>query len=64
MFFARVIVGNYKELPSNSQIKMPPLLEGSEKVRYDSVKGNTNGSDVFMIYANKKAYPEYLITYK
>lgn len=35
---------------------MPP--EG-----FDSVKGNTNGSDIYVIYANKKTYPEYLITY-
>lgn len=56
MFYARVMVGNYKELPSNKDIKMPP--EG-----YDSIKGFTNGSDVYMVYANKKTYPEYLITY-
>ena len=42
---------------------MPPLVEGSSTVKYDSVKGFTNGSDVYMIYTNKKAYPEYLITY-
>ncbi len=43
---------------------MPDLLPGSLTDRYDSVKGFTGNSDVFMIYANKKAYPEYLITYK
>jgi hypothetical protein len=24
---------------------------------FDSVKGNTNGSDIYIVYANKKAYP-------
>jgi hypothetical protein len=43
---------------------MPPLIDGEKIDRYDSVKGFTGGSDVFMIYSNKKAYPEYLITYK
>ena len=43
---------------------MPPLVEGSTTIKYDSVKGQTGGSDVYMVYTNKKAYPEYLITYK
>ena len=29
----------------------------------DSVKGNTNGSDVYIVYHNKQTYPEYLVTY-
>jgi hypothetical protein len=45
---------------------MPPLVnELTDKhLRYDSVKGITGGSDVYMVYNNKKAYPEYLISYK
>ncbi len=27
-------------------------------VRYDSVKGNTGGSDVYMIYSNRQGYPK------
>ena len=30
----------------------------------DSVKGFTNGSNVYVVYANKKAYPQYYIRYK
>jgi len=30
---------------------------------YDSVKGFTNHSVVYMIYQNCKAYPRYLVTY-
>ena len=63
MFFARVIVGKYKHLPSDSTIKIPPPLENDPSKKYDSVQGNTCSTDVFMVYANKKAYPEYLITY-
>jgi hypothetical protein len=43
---------------------MPPLLPGSNIDRFDSVLGNTGGSDVIMVYSNKKAYPFYLITYR
>lgn len=32
--------------------------------RYDSVKGHTNGSDVFVVYANGVAYPEYIVYYR
>ena len=32
-------------------------------VRYDSVNGETKGSQVFMTYTNNQAYPAYIITY-
>ena len=62
MFVANVIMGKEKIMPSTPSLRMPPLIEGSN-LRYDCVQGNTNGSDVVMIYANKKAYPQFLITY-
>lgn len=43
---------------------MPPLIEGEAVKRYDSVNGTTGGSQIYMIYSNRKAYPEYLITYE
>jgi hypothetical protein len=58
------MVGKYADLPSTPNLRHPPPLPGSDTKRYHSVKGYTGGSDVFMIYTNKKAYPEYLITYK
>ena len=64
MFNAIVIEGKSAKLQSNNQLYMPPLLPGSNVDRFDSVLGNTNGSDVIMVYSNKKAYPFYLITYK
>ncbi len=63
MFNAIVIEGKSSKLQSNNQLTMPPLLPGSNVDRFDSVLGNTNGSDVIMVYSNKKAYPFYLITY-
>ena len=64
MFYARVMVGKYILKNNDASITMPDLLPGNLVERYDTIKGHTNGSDVFMIYANKKAYPEYLITYR
>ena len=63
MFQATVIVGNTTVLKSDKSLTMPPLIPGTNQ-RYDSVQGHTGGSDVIMIYSNKKAYPQYLITYK
>ena len=31
--------------------------------RYDSVQGHTRNSDIYVVYQNSQAYPEYLITY-
>ena len=62
MFQAKVILGDFVEYQSDSSLKMPPLKEG--KLHYDSVKGEQGGDQIFVVYANKKAYPEYLITYQ
>ena len=62
MFCANVIIGKEKILPSTKSLKMPPLIDGTN-IMHDCVQGNTGGSDVVMIYDNKKAYPQYLITY-
>lgn len=63
MFMAEVLVGTYETRQADTSIKMPSLIPGRSNDRYDSIKGNTGGSDVFMIYANRKAYPSYLVTY-
>lgn len=43
--------------------KKPPYKKGT-KVEYDSIKGHTRGSDVYMVYANQKCYPRYLVTFQ
>jgi hypothetical protein len=65
MFMARVTLGKEIQLQKDNNLREPPVKEmiDGKPIRYDSVKGNTGGSDVYMIYTNKKAYPEYLITY-
>jgi hypothetical protein len=44
--------------PSRTKKKTDMAVE-----RYDSVTGITNGSRVYIVYENNKAYPLYLITY-
>ena len=63
MFCARVLVGKTILLGRDENLKKPPFIPDST-TPYDSVKGHTKGSDVIMVYSNKKAYPQYLITYK
>jgi hypothetical protein len=53
MFFALVNLGKVADLPNNVNIFEPPK-------GYDSISGTTQGyisSKVFIVYANKKAYP-------
>ena len=58
MFLAKVLTGDSIQLKSNSTLRMPPVKDSSKGVvRYDTVTGHTNGSQVFIAYSNDKAYP-------
>jgi hypothetical protein len=61
-FLAEVLLGEVVPLQQQSLIK-PPNKPGTT-IEYDSVRGHTGGSDVYMVYANQKCYPKYLITYR
>jgi len=72
MFLMKVLTGESYNCPPNSSLRMPPnkplsTTQGSDvqftQMNYDTVTGNTGGSQVFMTYDNDKAYPAYLITY-
>jgi len=65
MFLAKVLTGCSIQLKSDSSLRMPPVKDSSKGVvRYDTVTGHTNGSQVFIAYSNDKAYPFYLISYR
>ena len=67
MFLAKVLTGHSAKCTSNSSLRMPPVRQHSAKggdMRYDTVTGETGGSQVFITYSNDKAYPFYLISYK
>ena len=67
IFYVRVAVGDDITLPKNGSYKIPPekpAASGRFAVeRFDSIKGNTNGSDIYIVYENSRAYPDYLITF-
>ena len=68
LILAKVLTGETYRSPPNQELKKPPVKNHSAEMfvneLYDSVSGNTNDSDIFVIYDHDKAYPEYLITYK
>jgi hypothetical protein len=47
---------------NNPNLKEPPIIAGKDE-RYDSVKGHTNGSDIYIVYDNVKTYPNLLVSY-
>ena len=70
MFLVKVLTGDSHGCPSNNTLRMPPAKTSPQSggvqmagAKYDTVTGNTGGSQVFMTYDNDKAYPAYLITY-
>lgn len=63
MLLADVLVGDFCFVDKkNPDLRMPPAKSGTN-VKYDSVKANTDGSDIYVTYNNLQAYPQYLITY-
>jgi len=62
MFYSEVLIGDTVQLPQQNLIK-PPNKPGTS-IEYDSVQGHTGNSDVYMVYANQKAYPRYLVTFQ
>ena len=71
MFLVNVLTGDSHQCSSNSSLRMPPTKTAAPaqgevqlvQMKFDTVTGQTGGSQVFMTYDNDKAYPAYLITY-
>jgi len=64
MLLVKLLVGDDVKLSSDNKIKHPPQKKDGSGLRYDTVTGHTSGSDVHVVYENKRAYPEYRVTYK
>ena len=70
MFICKVLTGeSYKAEHSDSSLRQPPPkpfpTHGSfEEERYDSVKGYTRQSYVYVVYDHEKVYPAFLVTYR
>jgi hypothetical protein len=63
MILAAVILGNCKATQPDPSMRQPPVIEGRNARRYDSVQGNLGNSSCFVIYNEGRVYPQYLITY-
>jgi WWE domain len=72
MIYAKLLVGNAitKNRESQQQIddcrnlKFPPYIPGTNpKLRYNTVTGTAAGLQVWVVYENGRAYPDYLVRY-
>ena len=71
LLLAKVLTGESFESPPDSSLRMPPEKPKRSQsssvelklLRYDSVTGTTYNCRVYMMYANDKAYPAYLVCY-
>ena len=77
MILAKVVIGDAYQCQFDKSLRRPPEKNVTQKkgimsfvqntpsmpVLYDSIKGILGESPIYMVYSNRKAYPEYLITY-
>ena len=61
MFQARVLIGEYTQ--GNSGMRYAPIKPNSSRP-YDSVANANANANVFVIFHDAQAYPEYLITFQ
>ena len=63
LLLVSLLVGDALEMPPDGSLKDPPDKTDGSDMRHDTVQGHTNGSDVFIVYQNGRAYPEYRVQY-
>ncbi|XP_060681592.1 protein mono-ADP-ribosyltransferase PARP14-like [Hemiscyllium ocellatum] len=63
IYRARVLTGDYCK--GSKDMKEPPLKDpqGNSRERYNSVTDNMESPEVFVVFQDNQAYPEYLITF-
>mmetsp|Transcript_28279 Transcript_28279/g.41030 ORF Transcript_28279/g.41030 Transcript_28279/m.41030 type:complete len:836 (+) Transcript_28279:124-2631(+) len=71
MFLAKLLVGNMifidrDESPEKAsecrKLTVPPT-DASTGLKYNTVRGETSGSQVWIVYENGRAYPDYVVRY-
>jgi len=62
IILARLVIGDAVKLCADSSLTQCPDKPDGKR-RYDTVTGTTQGSKVFIVYENGRAYPEYLVRY-
>ena len=74
IFWVKVLTGDSHRCEPNRSLRKPPVKPTGDsnesgsffqlsRPEYDTVTGETGGSQVFMTYDNDKAYPAYLIKF-
>lgn len=64
MFYCRVLAGDSQKCPKLSgEYRDTDFKDTVNKIRYESMTEFLNGSNVFVVYKNRRAYPSYLIKY-
>lgn len=64
IMLVKVITANVYDAPNALRdIRTAPWVDENTEM-YDSVKGKSNGEDIYMVYENSRACPAYLITYQ
>ena len=62
MFLTKLLCGSEVDLNPDGQLTCPPV-NPKIGLRYNSVTGRTGGSQVWIVYENGRAYPDYLVRY-
>ncbi|XP_070570277.1 protein mono-ADP-ribosyltransferase PARP14-like [Ptychodera flava] len=63
MYVAKVLTGEYAK--GHSKMVLPPSKDPNDPIkRYDSVVNDLDNPEMFVVFHDAKAYPEYLITFK
>ena len=62
MFLAKLLIGNEVKLESDRSLTVPPI-NNKNGLKYNTVSGETAGSQVWIVYENGRAYPDYLVRY-
>ncbi|KAK5858648.1 hypothetical protein PBY51_002771 [Eleginops maclovinus] len=63
MFVARVLTGLYTQGQSDMRVP-PPVSDQDGHDRYDSVVDRMNCPQMYVVFHDNQAYPDYLITFK
>ena len=61
---ARVMIGDSITLEPDNTLRKAPLRQDTmSQIKYESVKGHSYGSEIYVLYHMRRAYPEYLIEF-
>ena len=65
MFYCQVLVGDSQKCPKhNGNIRDTDYKDAVKRIKYESMTDFLQGSNVFVVYKNRRAYPLYLIKYR